>query len=96
MRMSREWTEAELAAETDKAEAWLDRMERDGTFDPTVIPAELRRVAVAQQDLLAAQQELTAAVRAAHDSGLSWTRLAPWLGVSRQAARQRFGVRRPA
>jgi hypothetical protein len=63
------------------------------TRDPTTFQrAELRRVVAAEEALERARQHLDAEVRGAHDAGLSWTAIGAVLGVSRQAARQRFGV----
>jgi hypothetical protein len=38
-----------------------------------------------------AEDTLTRAVRAARDQGVSWTQIGYQLGVSKQAAQQRFG-----
>jgi len=63
--------------------------------------AHARRVAAGSAedlaDLVALRAELDQAIdagaRALHDDGgLSWTEIATALGVSRQAARQRFGA----
>jgi DNA-directed RNA polymerase specialized sigma24 family protein len=65
-------------------------------FDPD--PAELqdatplRRVAAAVEGV---EQHLRHEVDLAHQAGLSWTVIAAALGVSRQAARQRFGSPAP-
>jgi hypothetical protein len=52
----------------------------------------LRRVAAADEALARARQHLDDEVRAAHEAGLSWTAIGLVLGISRQAARQRFGT----
>lgn len=59
-----------------------------------------RRAAEGDLDALAAfaeldaliPEEMTTAARHAHALGFSWTEIGTALGVSRQAARQRFGV----
>jgi hypothetical protein len=64
-----------------------------------MIRAHRKRVAAGSAedlaDLVALRAELDEAInegaQALHDSGLSWTEIAAALGVSRQAARQRFG-----
>jgi DNA-directed RNA polymerase specialized sigma24 family protein len=52
---------------------------------------QLDRIARANEAVEAARVELGAAVRAAHDGGLSYSRIADQLGVSRQAVWERFG-----
>ena len=64
-----------------------------------MIRAHRKRVAAGSAedlaDLVALRAELddaiTDAAQALHDTGVSWTEIARVLGVSRQAARQRFG-----
>jgi len=85
----------DLEAEYAESMQWLDSLDPS---DPTLKIergeqlADLRRIGTALQAIDAAQQELRDAVRAAHDGGRSWGDVAMVLGVSRQAARQRFGV----
>lgn len=65
----------------------MDALEayRPGTRQP------LEAVAVASEGLDQAREALQAAVGAAHAAGFSWTLIGETLGISRQAARQRFG-----
>ena len=67
-----------------------------------MIRAHSKRVAVGSPedlrdlvDLVALRAQLDEAIndgaQALHDTGVSWTEIAAALGVSRQAARQRFG-----
>lgn len=64
-----------------------------------MIRAHSKRVAVGSpedlRDLVALRAQLDEAIndgaQALHDTGVSWTEIAAALGVSRQAARQRFG-----
>ena len=74
--------------ETARAEQLLDAL------DPTTAAVEntedLRAVAVAADTLAADEARLTEAVEIARAHGRSWTRIGIALGVSRQAARQRF------
>lgn len=51
----------------------------------------LRAIAHARDHVTVAKDDLAAAVVAAHHAGFSWTAIAAVLGVTRQAARQRFG-----
>ena len=53
-------------------------------------PSDLRAVAVASDAVQADEARLDSAVRTAREHGRSWNQLAAALGVSRQAARQRF------
>jgi membrane protein required for beta-lactamase induction len=65
-------------------------------FDPD--PAEfqdatpLRRIAAAVEAVDRAEQHLRDEVTIAREAGLSWTVIAAALGVTRQAARQRFAT----
>jgi hypothetical protein len=64
-----------------------------------MIRAHRKRVAVGSAedlaDLVALRADLDEAINQGaqdlHDTGVSWTEIAAALGVSRQAARQRFG-----
>lgn len=75
--------------ETERAERLLDAL------DPAVAPADdtedLRVIAEAADAVAADDARLAAAIEHARAHGRSWTRIAVALGVSRQAARQRFG-----
>ena len=77
---------AELAAQTEQ---YLD------SVDPAALewedPAELRRVSAASKRLGLADAELRSAVTAARTVGRSWAEIGVVLGVSKQAAQQRFG-----
>ena len=63
-------------------------------LDPEVVPAEdlsdLRDVAAAAQATREDESRLREAVEVARAHGRSWNHIAVALGVSRQAARQRF------
>jgi DNA-directed RNA polymerase sigma subunit (sigma70/sigma32) len=87
---------AEIVAETER---WLEDLDLD---DPNVeitytpLAASFLRVGEAMRNVETAEHELVEAVRALHEAGYSWTVIGKVLGVSRQAARQRFGVARSA
>jgi hypothetical protein len=74
--------------DTERAERFLDAL------DPVAAESEntedLRAVAVAADTLAADEARLTEAVEMARARGRSWSRIGIALGVSRQAARQRF------
>lgn len=76
------------------AEAWLD------SLDPSEHPAEdttdLRAIAAAVGEIAAGERRLRAAVAHARANGRSWGRIGMALGVTRQAARERFGERTDA
>jgi hypothetical protein len=72
-------------------EDWLDGL------DPAKTPAsdavDLRRIGAALDRVEAAEQELAKAVAAARKRGRSWGTIGMVLGISRQAAQQRFGAK---
>ncbi len=74
--------------ETDRAEELLDAL--DSATAPVENTGDLRSVAVAADILAVDEARLTEAVEIARAHGRSWTRIGIALGVSRQAARQRF------
>ena len=73
-----------------------DRQTGLDTINPATHPARdaehFRRIVAAATALEAARRELADAVAAARDAGDSWTAIGAALGVSRQAAFQRFGT----
>ncbi len=79
----------ELAGEYRKAMAWLDTLEPASAEGED--PVDLRRIGHAVHDLEKAEAELHAAVGESRARGRSWTMIGLTLGVSRQAAQQRFG-----
>lgn len=68
------------------------------TLDVSSHPARdatsFRTIVAAAANVSAAEEALRVAVRAARETGDSWTVIGAALGVSKQAAQQRFG--RPA
>ncbi len=74
------------------AEAWVDGL--DPATTPAEDPREQRQIGLAQRDIHAAEAELRRAVRAARDAGYSWSTIGRTLGVTKQAAQERF--RQPA
>lgn len=71
----------------------LDSTGLDG-LNPMVTPvrdaSHFRAIIAANEELAAADAKLRAAVRDARASGDSWTVIGAALGVSKQAAQQRF------
>jgi hypothetical protein len=67
-------------------------------FDPGdefLDAAPLRRIVASQEAVDQARRQLDDDVRAAHQAGMSWTVIGALLGISRQAARQRFATPAP-
>jgi len=73
----------------DDIEARLDAL--DLRQLPVDDPVDLRRIGRAKQAVHDAEAELRAAVAAARTSGRSWGHIGIVLGISKQAAQQRFG-----
>lgn len=73
--------------------------ERAEALDPEIVEVEdlddLKAVAAASEAVRDDEARLQEAVRAAREHGRSWNQLAIALGVSRQAARQRFADKVP-
>ncbi len=82
-------TREQLEAAAADAEAMLDSL--DPATTPVEDTADLRGIAAAINEVAAAEANLSAAVAAARSQGRSWARIAMVLGVSKQAARQRYG-----
>lgn len=82
-------TRAQLEQAAEAARAWLDSLDPAGT--PAEDPRDLRRIGLALSDVAAAERELEDAVAAARANGRSWGDIALALGVSKQAARERYG-----
>jgi hypothetical protein len=68
---------------------WLDSVEPDSTAARDA--SHIRRIIAAADAVDAAQVELRAAVGAARQAGDTWAMIGVALGISRQAAYQRFG-----
>lgn len=81
-------TREELERAATEAEAWLDSLDPETT--PAENPADLRRIGLALRALAENQREVDEAVAAAHDNGRSWGEIGLVLGISRQAARERY------
>lgn len=65
--------------------------ELDTASHPARDAAHFRRIIAASDNVSAAEEHLRHAVRAAREAGESWTVIGAALGVSKQAAQQRFG-----
>jgi hypothetical protein len=69
-------------------------------LDPATAPVDrtddLRQIAAVSDAVRADEARLREAIEVARAHGRSWNQIAVALGVSRQAARQRFGNKTPA
>lgn len=70
-------------------DAWLDSVEPDQADARDA--SHIRRIIAANEALDGAARELAAAVAAARSAGDTWDAIGVALGVTRQAAYQRFG-----
>lgn len=82
-------TREELEKAATEAETWLESLDPGAT--PTENPTDLRRIGLALRSLADDQREVDEAVAAARENGRSWGEIGLVLGVSRQAARERYG-----
>lgn len=82
-------TREQLEQAAADAEAWLDSL--DPAETPAEDPRDLRRIGLALADVAKAERDLADAVADARRNGRSWGEIALVLGVSKQAARQRYG-----
>ena len=84
-------TRAQLEQAAADAEAWLEELDPAEVDKPEADATDLRRIGTALRAVAAAEHELTEAVGLARENGRSWAEIAMVLGVSREAARKRFG-----
>lgn len=82
-------TRDELEQAATAAEAWLDSLDPEATTAEN--PMDLRRIGLALRALADDQREVDEAVAAARENGRSWGEIGLVLGISRQAARERYG-----
>lgn len=82
-------TREQLEAASREAEVWLDSL--DPSITPAQDPKDLRRIGLALADGVKAERELAEAVHEARTHGRSWAEIALVLGISKQAARTRYG-----
>lgn len=70
---------------------WLDGLDPEATAADNI--EDLARIGETALALAHNEQMLEDAIRLAREHGRTWTEIALRLGVSRQAARQRYGIR---
>lgn len=83
-------TTAELEQAAEEARAALDALEMS-MDDPTEDASDLRDISQAVESRVSQERALERAVLAARANGRSWAMIGLAMGVSRQAARDRFG-----
>lgn len=83
-------TSEELALAAAATDALLDTLDV-AQMRPEDI-SDLRRIGSALQTVAGGEVELAQAVAAAKANGRSWARIGAVLGISRQAAAERFGT----
>ncbi len=79
-------TDAQIEEATARFEEWASTLTRED-FQET---ADLRAIAEASEGVRAGQARVRELVRLARANGRSWGQIGIALGVSRQAARERF------
>lgn len=87
MPRTREQLEKALA----DTEAWLDNLDPEALGSPESDGADLRAIGEALRAVAASDLCLADQVAEARANGRTWTQIAAVLGVSKQAARERFG-----
>jgi hypothetical protein len=84
-------TEEEIEQAAERFERWADELDPSEANVEDI--SDLRAIAEAAAALNADEARLQEAVELARAKGRSWNRIAIPLGVSRQAARQRFAAK---
>ncbi len=87
MPRTREQLEKALA----DTEAWLDNLDPEALGSPDSNGGDLRAIGEALRTVAASDLGLAEQVARARANGRTWTQIAAVLGVSKQAARERFG-----
>ncbi len=84
-------TRQELQQAVADTEAWLDGLDPEALASPDADAGDLRAIGEAMRAVAATDLDLTDRVAEARANGRTWTQVAAVLGVSKQAARERFG-----
>lgn len=84
-------TREQLEQAAADAERWLDDLDPDDPNTDVSDPADLRAIGQALSRVATAENELADAVHTARAQGRGWGLIGMALGISRQAARQRYG-----
>jgi len=84
-------TREQLQKALADTEAWLDQLDPATVASPDSDAADLRAIAEALHAVAASDLGLADQVARARANGRTWTQIGAMLGVSKQAARERFG-----
>ncbi len=84
-------TRQELQQAVADTETWLDGLDPEMLSSPAADAADLRAIGDAMRAVAATDLDLADRVAEARANGRTWTQVAAVLGVSKQAARERFG-----
>jgi len=84
-------TREQLQKALTDTEAWLDSLDPAALAEPGSDGEDLRAIADALHTVAASDLLLVDRVAEARANGRTWTQIAAVLGVSKQAARERFG-----
>jgi hypothetical protein len=84
-------TREQLQKALADTEAWLDQLNPDTIASHDSDAADLRAIGEALHAVAASDLRLADQVAKARANGRTWTQIAAVLGVSKQAARERFG-----
>jgi hypothetical protein len=84
-------TQEELETAAADFEHWLDELDPAVLDDPASRADDLRAITSARDVIAMGERQLALAVAAARSNGRSWGEIGLFLGVTKQAARKRFG-----
>lgn len=84
-------TREQLKKALTDAEAWLERLDPKELASPDSDATDLRAIGEAMRTVAASDLSLAEQVAKARANGRTWTQIAAVLGVTKQAARERFG-----
>lgn len=84
-------TREQLQKAVADTEAWLDSLDPEAIASPDSDASDLRAIGDALRAVAASDLNLAEQVALARANGRTWTQIATVLGVSKQAARERFG-----
>ena len=84
-------TRAQLQQALVETEAWLDTLDPAALASPDSDGQDLRAIGEALRAVAASDLTLAEQVPTARAKGRTWTQIGAVLGVTKQAARERFG-----
>jgi hypothetical protein len=84
-------TREQLQKAVAATEAWLDQLDPEAIASPESDATDLRAIGEALHAVAVSDLGLADQVARARANGRTWTQIAAVLGVSKQAARERFG-----